>query len=369
MEAVEIASSGQVDVAAPRTASLADRRSLAKGLSIFAIYSVLYAATLIDAVAPFPILINIGAAIGNGICIAMLFIVGHDCCHNALVPGRRWNLWLGRLAFIPVVHSVSLWRVAHNQHHHGRTNLKGVDPVWAPMSLVEYRASSPARQWFERALRSAWGPLFYYYVDIWLPLLVLPLSADARIAWKKHLPDTLFVLAGFMATIAAIVAVGQFVAPERPVWLTLLLGWVIPFAAWSYLAGLTVYLNHTHPEIPWFNDETVWTNYNASVLGTAHVKLPIDIFPLYSDVMHHPAHHTHVATPVYELPTEQAALKARVGGDSKEYLLTLAEYRKIVSSCKLFDFERMCWTDFDGNPTGPELEVRPADYALPRPWR
>jgi len=26
-------------------------------------------------------------------------------------------------------------------------------------------------------------------------------------------------------------------------------------------------------------------------------------------------------------------------------------YRKVYRACKLFDFERMCWTDFDGVPT------------------
>lgn len=356
------ANAGVLDTVRERT----DRRSLARGLSIFAIYSVLYVATLIDAVAPFPLMVNIGAAIGNGICIAMLFIAGHDCCHNALVPGRRWNLWLGRFAFLPVVHSVSLWRVAHNQHHHGRTNLKGVDPVWAPMSVAEYRAASPARQWLERVYRSAYGPILYYYLAIWLPLMILPLSPAARASWKRHLPDSLFVIAGFAATLVGIAFLGHAVAPERSVWLTLLLGWVIPYAGWNYLAAITVYLNHTHPDIPWFDAEERWSFYNGNVMGTAHVRMPIDIFPLYTDVMAHPAHHAHVATPVYGLPEAQAALAARAGGDVKEYMLSASEYRRIVSACKLFDFERMCWTDFDGVPTGPSIAVRPPDFALNR---
>jgi len=41
---------------------------------LFAIYGVLYVATLIDAVAPFPLILNVVSGIGNGICIAMLFI-------------------------------------------------------------------------------------------------------------------------------------------------------------------------------------------------------------------------------------------------------------------------------------------------------
>lgn len=353
------------DAAAARedVAPDSDRRSLARGLLLFAVYGVLYVATLIDSIAPFPVLVNVLAGIGNGICMAMLFIVGHDCCHGALVPGRRWNLWLGRFAFIPIVHSVSLWRLAHNQQHHGRTNLKGVDPVWAPMSTSEYAAAAPARQWLERVYRSAFGPVLYYFCKIWIPLMVLPVSRAARAEWKRHVPDTFFVLIGFTATIIAVLFLGHTLAPARPFWMLILLGWVVPYASWNYLAAATVYLNHTHPDLPWFGDERSWSAYNGNVLGTAHVRMPIDIFPLLTDVMAHAAHHTNVRTPVYGLADEQMALKARFGADVKEYTLSLREYRRIISACKLFDFDRMCWTDFNGDPTGPSLRVQAREAA------
>jgi omega-6 fatty acid desaturase (delta-12 desaturase) len=344
-------------VACEDAPSSSDRRSLARGLLLLAGYGFLYAATMVDAVAPFPLALNIAFAVGNGVCIAMLFIVGHDCCHGALVPGRRWNLWLGRFAFIPVIHSVSLWRLAHNQHHHGRTNLKGVDPVWAPMSPQEYAHATPARRWLERAYRSAFGPVIYYYGQIWLSLMVLPISALARAQWKRHVPDTIFVLCGLLATIGGVYFIGRLVAPQRPFSLVLLLGWAIPYASWNYLAALTVYLNHTHPDLPWFGGEKSWSFYNGNVLGTVHVKMPIDIFPLYTDVMAHAAHHTNVRTPVYALPDEQSVLKARFGADVKEYVLSLSEYRRILSACKLFDFQRMCWTDLNGVETGTKFLV------------
>jgi acyl-lipid omega-6 desaturase (Delta-12 desaturase) len=358
MEAYSASGAGAVDVA--QAASSVHQRSLSRGLFIFATYFFLYAVTLIDALAPFPVPVNIVAGIANGVCIAMLFIVAHDCGHGAFVPGRRWNLWLGRLSFVPVVHSISLWRLAHNHNHHGRTNLKGVDPVWTPMSPADYAAAPAARRWLERVYRSAIGPVVYYYYDIWLKLMLFPVWPQARTQWRKHVPDTIFVLIGFAATIAGICLVGTHLAPWRPLWLVFLLGWVIPFSAWIYLAGITVYLNHTHPELPWFDKESAWSAYNSNVLGTMHVKMPIDIFPLYTDVMAHPAHHSNVSIPVYALKEAQAELKARHGSDVKAYTLSLKEYRRIVSACKLFDYDRLCWTDFDGNPTGPRIQVRSA---------
>jgi omega-6 fatty acid desaturase (delta-12 desaturase) len=353
-------------VSSVRETVRSDARSLARGLTSFVLYSALYAATMIDALAPFPIGLNIASAIANGFMIAMLFIIGHDCCHGAFVPGRSWNLWIGRLSFIPVVHSVSLWRVAHNGNHHGRTNLKGVDPVWTPMSPAEYAAASPARRWLERVYRSAFGPVIYYHLAIWLPLMIAPIWPQARAQWRRHLPDTLWVLAGFAATLTGVGMLGSWLAPERPLWLIMTLGWALPFAVWSYFAAFTVYLNHTHPDIAWFGDEAKWSAYNGSVMGTAHVHIPIDIFPLYTDVMAHPAHHANATTPVYALPEAQAELKTRVGQDGHEYTLTPGTYMRIVRTCKLFDYERMCWTGFDGVPMTRPLAVKPADFVPAR---
>jgi hypothetical protein len=54
---------------------------------------------------------------------------------------------------------------------------------------------------------------------------------------------------------------------------------------------------------------------------------------------------------VYGLPAAQAKLKGTYGDELQEYTLSLTEYRKIYTACKLFDFEQMCWTDFDGRRT------------------
>jgi len=137
---------------------IADPRSLERGLGIFAVHLLLYLATLVGAVGSFPLPVNILFAVANGVFIALLFIVGHDGSHGSLVPQRAWNLWLARFAFIPCAHSASLWRRTHNEHHR-RTNLKGVDRVWAPNEQggVRCRLASQAsdRAALSRALRSA----------------------------------------------------------------------------------------------------------------------------------------------------------------------------------------------------------------------
>jgi len=329
----------------------ADARSLGRGLGILAIYATLYVATLVGAIADLPIAVNLLFAIANGVAIALLFIIGHDGCHGSFVPGREWNAWIARLAFIPCVHSPSLWRVTHNEQHHRATNLKGVDRVWAPMSKEEYDKAAPARRWLERAYRGPLGPLIYYYGEFWAYRLVLPIAPDLRVKWKSHIPDGLFVLSGFALTLAAIVLLGTAFAPHRPGWLVLTLGWAAPFAVWNYVMGLTIYVNHTHPTIPWFRDRETWSFHRGNILSTAHVRLPANVVPLYESAMAHTAHHADTSVPVYALAQAQAELKERIGVTLCDYVLSFSEYRKIYTACKLFDFDRMCWTDFVGRPT------------------
>src|SRR4051812_19094841 len=73
-----------------------------------------------------------------GFVTGRLFIIGHDACHQSLTPRRRLNHWLGRIAFLPSLTPYSLWEVGHNVVHHGYTNLKGFDFVWAPHTRAEF---------------------------------------------------------------------------------------------------------------------------------------------------------------------------------------------------------------------------------------
>jgi len=338
--------SGSTVAAATRT------RSDARGLRVFGLYFGLYLLTLVDAIAPFPIIVNLFFSVLNGVMVAMLFIVGHDGCHGALVRSRPLNLWLGRICFIPLGHSVSLWRHAHNGMHHRRNNVRGVDPVWTPMSPQDYRSASGIRRQLERIYRSAAGPIFYYYGAIWLPWMLLPLKPHARARWARHLPDSLIASFGFLSVGLAIAYLGHWLTPQRPLWLVLTFGWAIPFAIWNYLGAVSFYLNHTHPDIPWFADEKAWRSRSGPVRGTAHVTIPFgDVLPLYAAAMAHPAHHHAALVPAFDLPESQAALAAQHPHETTHYALTLAEYRRIVRTCKLYDYERMCWTDFSGNPT------------------
>jgi omega-6 fatty acid desaturase (delta-12 desaturase) len=331
-----------------------ENRSLKTGLRIFAIRFVLYVTALAGAIAPLPTAVSLLCAVANGFLIGLLFIIGHDCGHNSFVPGTEWNRWLGRVAFVPSAHSLSLWRLFHNERHHARTNLKGFDDVWTPMSPAEYARAAGWRRVLERICRGPGGPILYYYKEFWPHHVLLPLAPEVRGDWKRHLPDTAFAVMGLLLTILIIAGVGKLLSPGSSLLHVLLFGWAIPFALWNYLMALTVYLNHTHPAIPWFDDEEGWKKSRSLAPHTASVKMPINIMPLWTNLLLHTSHHVQTGIPVYAMRKAEKALKAGYA-HMLEYRLTPRSYLEICRTCKLFDYESMRWTDFSGRPTTPRV--------------
>ena len=59
--------------------------------------------TLALALAPLPYALNLVGAILAGHAIGIIFVVGHDACHQSFTPSTRLNRWIGRAVFIPAL--------------------------------------------------------------------------------------------------------------------------------------------------------------------------------------------------------------------------------------------------------------------------
>ena len=122
------------------------RRSTTRALAIVAVEVLGYLACVALALAPLPYWVSLLGGILAGHAIAILFVAGHDACHQALTPHQWLNRWIGRLVFIPSLHCASLWILSHNRIHHAWTCLRGRDYVWEPMSPADFAAASPSRR-------------------------------------------------------------------------------------------------------------------------------------------------------------------------------------------------------------------------------
>lgn len=324
------------------------RRVTARALLLLVFDYALLLALTGGAVLLKPTALKLVCGLAAGFVIGRLFVIGHDACHNSLTPHRRLNKWLGRIAFLPSLTPYSLWDMGHNVVHHGFTNLKGVDFVWAPFTLAEYEALSPARRWLERVYRSGWAPGLYYMVEIWWRrMLARDRTANAerpvfsRDCWLVGG----FAVAWFAALVAAALGTGQSVA------LLLAAAFVLPLLFWFAMIGFVVYVHHTHVKVSWHDDRAAWQRAQPFVSTTVHLSFPWGIGALLHHIMEHTAHHVDMSIPLYRLKAAQARIEEMLPGRIVVQRFSWRWYFSTARSCKLYDFARRCWTDFQGRAT------------------
>ena len=285
-----------------------------------------------------------------GFVIGRLFIIGHDACHQSLTPHRELNKVLGRIAFLPSITPYSLWDTGHNVVHHGYTNLKGVDFVWTPKTAEEFAALSPMQKLLERAYRSGWAPGLYYMIEIWWKREFFPNKTHMPTRRPIFFKDSLLVAVFGALWIAAIAAAA--VATGQSVWLSLLLGVAVPFFFWNSMIGFVVYVHHTHVRVSWHDNKAAWTKAAPFVSTTVHLTFPFNIGALMHHIMEHTAHHVDMSIPLYRLQGAQQLLEQTLPGRIVVQRFSWRWYFDTARRCKLYDFERQCWTDFGGQRTG-----------------
>jgi omega-6 fatty acid desaturase (delta-12 desaturase) len=340
-------------------------RSMRTGVLYFASTAAVYAATFAMAAAADSWPARLAFAMLTGLTAGMMFIVGHDACHGSLTPNSKVNTWLARLAFLPSLHPLAAWEYSHNVLHHGWTNLRGKDPVYCPMSVEEFRARSPARQWFERLCRSWPGMLPLYIATIWWPLEIRPTGEHRRRIDKRRTfvfdrrLVALFVvlqLSLLIALNAGGVRAGTISVAEAAGRVATVA--VLPFLTFAWLMGFATFQHHTHPRVVWYGNEAEWTFFRSQVEGTVHVVFPRWIELLLHNIMEHTAHHIDTRVPLYHLSNAQHAVEEAFGTErviAEQF--SFAGMARVFRTCQLYDFEAHRWLSFDGRPTTESREL------------
>ncbi len=310
-----------------------------------ALLSAAFAGTVLLA----PLWAKLLCGLAAGFVTGRLFIIGHDACHQSLTPHRTLNKWIGRIAFLPSLTPYSLWDVGHNVVHHGYTNLKGFDFVWAPCTREEYAALGPGQRLLDRIYRSGWAPGLYYLVEIWWKRMFFPN--------RRHMPTrrTVFLLDSLLVGAAGVLWFGGLVlaavATGQPVLPVLLAGFAVPFLFWCSMIGFVVYVHHTHPKVAWHDDRAAWSRAQPFVSTTVHLTFPLGIGGLMHHIMEHTAHHLDMGIPLYRLKQAQSRLEDLLPGRIVVQRFSWGWYFDTARRCKLYDFARRCWTDYAGRPT------------------
>ena len=330
-------------------------RVVLKAIALQLLDTVILTAGIVGTVYFESLLVKLFLALFSGFMIGRIFILGHDACHQSFTPHRGLNKLLGRLAFLPSLTPYSLWEVGHNVVHHGQTNLKGFDFVWAPLSLEEYNNLTDGQKALERHYRSGWGPALYYFLEIWWKKMFFPNKKNMPASRPAFLWDN--VLVSVFAVIWNAALIYAALVTDQSVLLTIVMGFVIPFIFWNAMIGFVVYVHHTHPSVSWYSDKSEWLRAQPFVSTTVHLVFPFKWGAWMHHIMEHTAHHVDMSVPLYQLKQAQAKLETMLPGRIIVQKFSWAWYFETAKLCKLYDTENKCWLDFEGNKTADSIKV------------
>ena len=329
-------------------------KSTVKGVILFLMSASAWAATFTGTLMLPGWALKTLAALANSVCVAALFVVGHDACHGSLTPRSWLNKLIGRLAFLPSLHPYSSWDHSHNGLHHSWTNLRGKDPGYAPFSKREFDSLPAFRRISERAYRTTLGLGLIYLVEVWWKYEVFPNKSCRPVGKRKIMFQIdravvgLFLLAELFIVFTSFRTVSLTRhAHLKGVGITLLL----PYLLWNWLMGFLTFLHHTNPKVPWYGNVKEWSYFAGQVRSVVHIEFFRPVELLLHNIMDHTAHHVDPRIPLYNLPASQRSLETTYEPEIVIETWTLANFRRTIRTCKLYDYDHHRWLDFAGQPT------------------
>ena len=280
------------------------------------------------------------ASFALGVAISRMFVLGHDAAHASLTPSRVLNSWLGRILFLPSMTCFSLWIAGHNLGHHGFTGLRPHDIPWVPLSPTEYLARSRLQRLTYKMYRSWWGSGIYYGYEIWWRRQIFPAGKVRPTFIKDSWLVTIFMALQIAGYVFAAHHTGQS-APKL-----ILLGIVLPFALWLYMAAIVFYVHHTHETARWYEDEADWRDAQPNLAGTSGTQLPLRFDLLLHNALAHTAHHANAAIPCYQLGKAQRALERSFPAEVPIRKISVGRYLAITRRCQLYEPRQHRWVTF-----------------------
>jgi acyl-lipid omega-6 desaturase (Delta-12 desaturase) len=336
-------------------ASLPDelrQRSLARAGLLLAVAGIGYIASFVGAAWCPTYFGRTVSFIVMPVMIGALFVIGHDAAHNSYTPYVWLNRLLGRLVLLPAWHPYTSWVHAHNTLHHGGTNLRGKHPDFVPLTKEEYDRLPRWRRLLEKLYRSPLGSGPSYLIGFYFGHILFPGKECYPPLRRQFQWDRLLVVGFFVLQILGMYLMArQMTGLWLPPFAYACFNVIVPWLFWVQFMGFVSFIQHTHPRLAWYDDPKEWSFYHVQLKSSTHVVFPYPIERVLNNIMDHAAHHIDPAIPLYHLPESQRLLEKSCEEHAAIIRWSPWQHLELCRICKLYDFQRHCWTDFDGNAT------------------
>ena len=223
--------------------------------------------------------------------LVRLFLIEHDCSHDACFRARASNDWVGRIIGVFTLTPYDYWCRTHAVHHAtvGNLDQRGIGDV-TTLTVAEYERASGTVRFLYRLYRHpvvmfGFGPAWLFLVQYRLPVGLM------KAGWKPW-ASTMGTNAVTGLVIAGLVWWIGFI---------LVLMIYLPVALIASSVGVWLfYVQHQFEETNW-SAGPEWKHAEAALHGSSHYDLPAVLHWLTANIGLHHVHHLSSRIPFYRL--------------------------------------------------------------------
>ena len=224
--------------------------------------------------------------------LVRLFLIEHDCTHDACFRSRASNDWVGRVIGVFTLTPYDYWRRTHAIHHAtvGNLDQRGIGDV-TTLTVAEYKASSRTAKILYRLYRHpvvmfGLGPAWLFLIQYRLPVGLMTAGWRPWASTMGTNAATGLVVAGLvwwigLAPVLLIHLPVMLIASSIGVWL--------------------FYVQHQFEDTNW-SANVEWSHAEAALHGSSHYDLPPVLRWLTANIGLHHVHHLSSRIPFYRLP-------------------------------------------------------------------
>ncbi|KAI8393705.1 fatty acid desaturase-domain-containing protein [Radiomyces spectabilis] len=267
-------------------------------------FSLGYLATFIDRI-PSPVLrwsAWLTYWIVQGICSTGLWVLGHECGHQAFSPSKLINNSVGMVLHSALLVPYHSWRYSHSKHHKA-TGHMSKDQVFVPSTRSEVglpprdqdpEGDGPHSAFEETPIMALWNMTLMMLFG-WPLYLLTNVSGQDYPGWASHFNpycaifeknqrwDVVTSTIGILVTMAGLAYCGSVFGS-----LAVIKYYVIPYLFVNFWLTLITYLQHTDPKLPHYR-ENLWNFQRGAALTVDRS------YGTIIDYLHHHISDTHVA--------------------------------------------------------------------------
>ncbi|KAI8060554.1 delta-12 fatty acid desaturase [Gongronella butleri] len=292
------------------------------------IAALAYGATFIDQVSSPVARVLLWPAywIAQGIVGTGLWVIGHECGHQAFSPSKTINNSVGMVLHSALLVPYHSWKLSHSRHHKSTGHMTN-DQVFVPKTRSE--VGLPAR---EKDVEGD-GPhadlhdapivslvqLVFMFLFGWPMYLFVNTSGQKYPGWASHFNPYCAIfeknnvgevyqsMLGLLTMFGVLTYCGQLFGS-----MTMIKFYVIPYLFVNFWLVLITYLQHTDPALPHYR-ESVWNFQRGAALTIDRSYGKILNYFHHHIADTHVAHHFFSTMPHYHAEEATAHIKKALG--------------------------------------------------------